>query len=73
MTLLLESIMSTDARWTVGTGLTVIAIMLVLFAALGNRIDRLEDRIERLDARLDTVEASVKVLEVRVTNLEGER
>ena len=58
--------MSADARWTVGTGLTVIAIVVTLFIWLGNRIDG-------LDERLRAVETDVATLAVRVTSLEEGR
>ena len=45
--------MSSDARWTVGTGVVLLATILAVFAILSTRIDSLESR---LDARLLLIE-----------------
>ncbi len=40
--------MSTDARWTVGTGVVLMATVLAVFGILSARIDSLESRLGSL-------------------------
>ena len=49
--------MSSDARWTVGTGVVLLATILAVFSVLSTRIDSLESR---LDARLLSIEEHLR-------------
>ncbi len=61
--------MSNDAKWIIGTGITLggllTGLMLAQFSSVNGRIDDLRSDIRSIDARLRTVEiglAEVKVL-----------
>ena len=58
--------MSSDAKWTVGTGITIAALVVTLAAMFHARIDGLDERlreIENVSARYDE---RLKSLERRI-------
>lgn len=73
--------MSSDARWTVGTGVAVVTaivgtgavlagLLLTQMSAVHDRLDRLDDRLDRLDDRLRAVEIGFGKVHQRLLTIE---
>ncbi len=48
--------MSTDARWTVGTGVALLAVVLAVFTLLSGRFDSMEARLGSVESRINVME-----------------
>ena len=48
--------MSTDAKWTLGTGVALLAVVLAVFTLLIGRFDSMEARLVGIESRINVME-----------------
>ena len=65
-----RAMMSSDAKWTVTTGVAVAVVVVMLALFLNARIDGLNARIDGLDERLRAVETDAARSDERLNALE---